>query len=204
MSNSCRSVRVVGLLSAGLLSMGSALAWADDGSIVLDLVRHGESTANSAGIIDTAPPGAASRRDRHDRGEHRRQLDLRRVRNNIAGVFASEEVRTVETAAPLARSARYRARRRSRRWPGSTRFPAGAFEGSRPTASRASCICWARCRGRSACPSSRTSVTPASTASPSTRVSAAPFRRIYEGTASATGTADDVAFSSEARSRSGR
>ena len=35
------------------------MAWADDGSIVLDLVRHGESTANAAGIIDTHRPGTA-------------------------------------------------------------------------------------------------------------------------------------------------
>ena len=48
----------VALMSAGLLSIGPALAWADDDDIVLDLVRHGESTANLAGIIDTAPPGA--------------------------------------------------------------------------------------------------------------------------------------------------
>ena len=59
MSHSHRfRLSVVGLLSAALMSTGSALAWADDGSIVLDLVRHGESTANAAGIIDTAPPGA--------------------------------------------------------------------------------------------------------------------------------------------------
>src|SRR5882757_9426516 len=48
---------VVGLLSTGLLSVGSALAWADDGSIVLDFVRHGQSVDNAAGIIDTEPPG---------------------------------------------------------------------------------------------------------------------------------------------------
>ena len=47
----------VGLLSTAMMSIGSALAWADDGSIVLDLVRHGESVDNAKGIIDTVPPG---------------------------------------------------------------------------------------------------------------------------------------------------
>ena len=32
-----------GLLSAAFLSIGPAMAWANDGSIVLDFVRHGES-----------------------------------------------------------------------------------------------------------------------------------------------------------------
>src|ERR1700722_4558687 len=49
----------VGLLSTAMMSIGSALAWADDGSIVLDLVRHGESIDNAKGIIDTGPPGTA-------------------------------------------------------------------------------------------------------------------------------------------------
>ena len=55
MRNRLRFV-TMGLLSTGLLSFGSALAWADD-SIVLDLVRHGQSVDNAAGIIDTTPPG---------------------------------------------------------------------------------------------------------------------------------------------------
>ncbi len=41
------------------MSVGSALAWADDGSIIIDFVRHGESIDNKAGIIDTTPPGTA-------------------------------------------------------------------------------------------------------------------------------------------------
>jgi hypothetical protein len=45
---------VVGLLSTGLLSMASGLAWADDESIIIDFVRHGESIDNHVGIIDTA------------------------------------------------------------------------------------------------------------------------------------------------------
>jgi hypothetical protein len=46
---------VVGLLSTALLSVGSAMAWADDGSIVLDFVRHGES--GDMTVVNTLVPG---------------------------------------------------------------------------------------------------------------------------------------------------
>ena len=46
------------VLSAVLLCLGSARASADE-SIVIDLVRHGQSVANAASRIDTAVPGAA-------------------------------------------------------------------------------------------------------------------------------------------------
>ncbi len=49
-----RSV-ALGLLSAAMLSTGPAVAWADDGSIVLDFVRHGESGDMTA--INTMVPG---------------------------------------------------------------------------------------------------------------------------------------------------
>jgi hypothetical protein len=45
----------VGLLSTALLSVGSAMAWADDGSIVLDFVRHGES--GDMAVVNTLVPG---------------------------------------------------------------------------------------------------------------------------------------------------
>ena len=45
----------VGVLSAALLSTGSAMARSDDGSIVLDFVRHGESGDMTA--INTLVPG---------------------------------------------------------------------------------------------------------------------------------------------------
>jgi hypothetical protein len=45
----------VGLLSAAALSTGPAVAWADDGSIVLDFVLHGESGDMTA--INTMVPG---------------------------------------------------------------------------------------------------------------------------------------------------
>ena len=70
---------VVGLLSTGLMSMGSALAWADE-SIVLDLVRHGESTANHGGHHRYGAAGSTTRREGHHAGEQRRRRDLQRNR----------------------------------------------------------------------------------------------------------------------------
>ncbi|EUA38914.1 histidine phosphatase super family protein [Mycobacterium avium subsp. avium 2285 (R)] len=46
------------LASVVLLCSASATASADE-SIVIDLVRHGQSVANAAGLIDTAVPGAS-------------------------------------------------------------------------------------------------------------------------------------------------
>ena len=87
----------VGLLSTGQLSIDSGLAWADDESIILDLVRHGESIDNNAGIIDTPPPGTAldaagfgqaRRRYRNPEGvrnQHRRGLRLGRAQDPADG-----------------------------------------------------------------------------------------------------------------------
>jgi hypothetical protein len=91
----------VGLLSTALMSVGSALAWADDGSIVLDFVRHGQSIDNAAGIIDSQPPGTALTTT----GEHEASTVANSIISeygtNIAGVFDSQELRTQETAGPL-------------------------------------------------------------------------------------------------------
>ncbi len=120
---------VIGLLSAGLLFFGSAVAWADD-SIILDFVRHGESIDNQAGIIDTTPPGT----DLYDPTGYQ-QADAvaaaiqMEFGNNIAGIFSSQESRSLETAEPLAQALNM--------WPlpadhilaGLNEIPAGAFEG---------------------------------------------------------------------------
>jgi hypothetical protein len=100
MRNSHRYL-VVGLLSTALMSVGPALAWADDGSIIIDFVRHGESIDNAAGIIDTNPPGT----NLDATGEQEASTVATAIQNeygkDIAGLFASQEIRTVETAAPL-------------------------------------------------------------------------------------------------------
>jgi Histidine phosphatase superfamily (branch 1) len=92
---------VVGLLSTGLLSVGSALAWADDGSIVLDFVRHGQSVDNAAGIIDTQPPGTELTPTGEDQAGTVAQEIQSEYGKDIVGLFDSQELRTQETAAPL-------------------------------------------------------------------------------------------------------
>ena len=101
MRNRLRFV-TVGLLSTGLLSLGSAVAWADDGSIVLDLVRHGQSVDNAAGIIDTTPPGTGLTQTGYDQANTVAQAIQAEYGKDIAGIFASEETRSQETAAQLA------------------------------------------------------------------------------------------------------
>jgi len=118
----------VGLLSTGLISIGSAVAWADDGTIVLDLVRHGESVDNAAGIIDTNPPGT----DLDATGEGQATTvaaDIESEFSKIAGIFASEEVRTQETAMPLAQDLNLYPLDPSHILSGLNEIPAGAFEG---------------------------------------------------------------------------
>ncbi len=101
MSNRFVRPFVVGLLSTGLLSMASALAWADDGSVVLDLVRHGETLSNLNGVIDTAPPGAPLDSTGVTEAQNVANSIYGEFGKDIAGIYASEATRTQETATPL-------------------------------------------------------------------------------------------------------
>ena len=87
----------VGVLSTALLSTGSAMAWADDGSIVLDFVRHGES--GDMTVVNTLVPGP----ELTDTGDQRAD-DLVNVLagNGIDDIYASTMIRSQETATPLA------------------------------------------------------------------------------------------------------
>jgi len=86
-------------LAAVALFLGSALpAWAAE-AMTLTLVRHGESEANAAGVIDTSVPGP------HLTELGRQQAEAvadALAANNYDGVYASSMIRTQETAAPLA------------------------------------------------------------------------------------------------------
>ncbi len=80
-----------------MLSTASATAWADDGSIVLDFVRHGESGDMTA--INTLVPGP----DLTGTGEQQAQALVNALSGNgIDEIYASTMVRSQETAAPLA------------------------------------------------------------------------------------------------------
>jgi broad specificity phosphatase PhoE len=95
-----RSLRyaVVGLLSAVPLAFTSATAWAEE-SIIIDFVRHGQSIANADGTIDTVPPGT----DLTELGYQQAGTvaGLLQQEAPFAGVYASDEVRAVETADAL-------------------------------------------------------------------------------------------------------
>jgi broad specificity phosphatase PhoE len=88
----------VGLLSAAALCTGPAVASADDeGSIVLDFVRHGESGDMTA--INTMVPGP----ELTDTGEQQASdLAIALQHSGIDEIWASTMIRSQETAAPLA------------------------------------------------------------------------------------------------------
>ena len=87
----------VGLMSAAFLSMGPATAWADDGSIVLDFVRHGES--GDMTVVNTMVPGP----DLTDAGEQQAQAIVNVLSGSgIDDIYASTMIRSQETAMPLA------------------------------------------------------------------------------------------------------
>ena len=189
---------VVGLLATGLLSMASALAWADDESIIIDFVRHGESIDNNAGIIDTTPPGTALDPTGEGQATDVATAIQHEFGTNIAGVFDSEELRTQQTAAPLITELMASGDNPVlKTFDGLNEIPAGSFEGD-PTTSLEGILyllgplSWAF-----------GDVLVPDVGDPS--VNGVTFDQdfggavqdIYDGTASATGTPTDVAFSSE-------
>jgi hypothetical protein len=190
---------VVGLLSTGLMSIGSAMAWADDGSIVLDFVRHGQSIDNAAGIIDTEPPGTGLTTTI---GEGQAGTVAQEIQsaygNNIVGLFDSEELRTQQTAVPLEQllaASGHTAPLET--LPGLNEIPAGIFNGY-PTDSLEGILyllgplAWVF--GLDLVPDIGDPSVNGVTFDESF---GGAVQTIYDGTASATGTPTDVAFSSE-------
>ena len=200
MSNRNRlRLMTVGLLSTALMSIGPALAWADDESIIIDFVRHGQSIDNNAGIIDTTPPGT----ELDATGETQASDVATAIQNeygtNIAGLFDSQELRTQETAIPLVTQlvASGDAAAAPQTLAGLNEIPAGAFDGNATNSLEGILyllgpLSWAF-----------GDVLMPDVGDPS--VNGVTFdesfggavQTIYDGTASATGTPTDVAFSSE-------
>jgi hypothetical protein len=185
---------VVGLLSTGLMSMGSALAWADE-AIVLDLVRHGESTANMAGIIDTAPPGAPLDAEGITQANNAVDAIYSEIGKNIAGVFTSDELRTVQTAAPLADALHLTLPLPD--FAGLNEIPAGAFEGDPATSLEGILYLLGPLAWALGFPLVPDLGDPSVNGITFDEAFSGAVQSIYETTASATGTANDVAFSSE-------
>ncbi|MGH3561752.1 MAG: histidine phosphatase family protein, partial [Mycobacterium sp.] len=75
---------------------------AGEEEITLDLVRHGQSTDNVAGIIGTVAPGAPLTAEGQEEADAVAQVINQEFPDEIAGIYASGLIRTQETAAPLA------------------------------------------------------------------------------------------------------
>ena len=188
----------VGLLSTGLLSIGSALAWADDGSIILDFVRHGQSIDNLAGIIDTTPPGTGLTLLGDDQAGAVATAIQTEYPKSIAGIFDSQELRTQETAVPLVQELAASGHAAPLdTLSGLDEIPAGAFEGDSTSSLEGILyllgpLSWVF-----------GDVLMPDVGDPS--VNGVTFdegfgnavQTIYDGTASATGTPADIAYSSE-------
>lgn len=69
------------------------------GGMRLLLVRHGRTASNAAHLLDTAFPGAEL--DDLGHAQARRLVDVL-AREHLSGIFASDLIRTQQTAAPLA------------------------------------------------------------------------------------------------------
>jgi hypothetical protein len=186
---------VVGLLSTALMSIGSALAWADDGSIVLDFIRHGQSIDNAGGIIDTVPPGTGLTATGETQATTVGNEIATANGNDIAGIFSSDELRSEETAAYLAQD--LAGKFPVTDLPGLNEIPAGAFEGD-PTNSLEGILyflaplSWAM--GDVLVPDVGD---PSMNGVTFDESFGNAVQAIYDSTASATGTPLDAAFSSE-------
>jgi hypothetical protein len=87
----------VGLLSTAFLSVATVTAWADDGSVVLDFIRHGES--GDMTVVNTMVPGP----DLTPAGEQQANALVDALSGKgIDEIWASTMIRSQETAAPLA------------------------------------------------------------------------------------------------------
>jgi broad specificity phosphatase PhoE len=124
----------VGITLAGVVAGAAPQAPALSGfdirltaeDITLDLVRHGESTDDLNGILGTLPPGAHLTALGEQQADAVAQAIQQEFPNGIAGIYASELVRTQETAAPLAQALGLDVQI----LPGLNEIPAGLLEGS--------------------------------------------------------------------------
>lgn len=116
---------VFAMLAAALaaaLVLGGCSGTPHPRTITLTLVRHAESEANAAGIVDTSVPGPGlTEKGRAQVQEITKQLS----HNHHDGVYASSMVRSQLTAAPLAREVG----RQVQILPGLREISAGWFSG---------------------------------------------------------------------------
>ena len=100
MANSTRSVfwKLAAALAA-VIFVGACSGSPHVRSITLTFIRHAESESNAHHMINTDVPGPSLSEEGQGQAE---QLAHQLSRNNFDGVYASDMVRTQQTAAPLA------------------------------------------------------------------------------------------------------
>jgi broad specificity phosphatase PhoE len=84
---------------AAVVTVGACSGSPHQRSITLTFIRHAESQSNAAHIINTDVPGPSLTEEGQGQAE---QLAHQLSRNNFDDVYASDMVRTQQTAAPLA------------------------------------------------------------------------------------------------------
>ncbi|MGV0626999.1 histidine phosphatase family protein [Mycolicibacter minnesotensis] len=98
-----RTGTAIAMVAAALtatLTLGGCSSTPHVRTITLTLVRHAESEANAAGVLDTSVPGPGLT----DKGRTQAQEIAKELSHNRHdGVYASSMARSQDTAAPLAR-----------------------------------------------------------------------------------------------------
>ncbi|WP_328351971.1 histidine phosphatase family protein [Mycobacterium sp. NBC_00419] len=94
-------VAVLAALMAMVLVASCSSSAPKERTITLTFIRHGESQANKDGIIDTSVPGPSLT----SAGEQQATSVANRLKSNdYDGIYASEMVRTQQTAAPMSKA----------------------------------------------------------------------------------------------------
>jgi broad specificity phosphatase PhoE len=84
---------------AAVITVGACSGTPQERSITLTFIRHAESTANAANIINTDVPGPSLTEEGQSQAG---QLAHQTSGNNFDAIYASDMVRTQQTAEPLA------------------------------------------------------------------------------------------------------
>ncbi|MGB7113521.1 MAG: histidine phosphatase family protein [Mycobacterium sp.] len=84
---------------AAVITVGACSGTPHPRSITLTFIRHAESQSNAAHVINTDIPGPSLTEEGQGQAE---QLAHQLSRNNFDGVYASDMIRTQQTAEPLA------------------------------------------------------------------------------------------------------
>ncbi|BBY65233.1 histidine phosphatase family protein [Mycolicibacterium helvum] len=94
-------VAILAALLAAVLLASCSSSTPSERTITLTFIRHGESEANANGIIDTSVPGPSLT----PTGQQQATAVANRLQSNkYDGIYASEMVRTQQTAAPMAKA----------------------------------------------------------------------------------------------------